>query len=80
MGKKYYHQGRAAHIKGVPYDPTASADWRDGWVDREAEGDSIFGKEYQAGWNACLKGKPLNRHQSDDWCQGWLECSAYIGL
>jgi hypothetical protein len=31
--KKFYDQGWNARVKGEPYDPKASRDWRDGWKD-----------------------------------------------
>ena len=31
--KKYYDQGWNDFIDGVPYDPKATEDWKDGWFD-----------------------------------------------
>ncbi|MBU9539385.1 hypothetical protein KTE58_23655 [Burkholderia multivorans] len=30
---RYYDQGWNAFIKGEPFNPRASSDWRDGWTD-----------------------------------------------
>jgi hypothetical protein len=34
MDKKYYADGWRARCKNEPFDPNASADWQDGWNDR----------------------------------------------
>jgi len=31
--KKFYDQGWNAFVRGEPYDPSATRDWRDGWKD-----------------------------------------------
>ncbi len=33
MSKVFYDEGWNACVRGEPYDPTASFDWRDGWLD-----------------------------------------------